>query len=390
MACLPTDGRAVSSNSTPPHLALYLPNLDGGGAERMMVALARGFAGTGAHVDLVLASAQGPFLSDVPPDVRTVDLASAGVFASLPKLARYLRRERPDALLATLNHASVVALLARRLSGVKTRVVSRESNMLFPGAVTTPKRKLLKRAVRHTYPWADAHIAVSQGVASDLQRFVTLDPAKVFTIYNPVVTDALFEQALTEPGHPWLEPGEPPVILGVGRLAGQKDFPTLLRAFAEVRARRAARLIILGEGGLRPELEGLAAELGVAGEVAFPGFVENPFAYMARAGVYALSSRFEGLPGALIQALACGCPVVATDCPSGPNEILAGGRYGPLVPVGDASALALSILETLASPPAKEILQRRAADFSETAVIPQYLEVLLAGRSVHTPAPISG
>lgn len=353
-----------------------------------MTNLAHGFLRAGARVDLVLASAQGPYLKELSPELRIVDLASPGVFASLPKLVRYLRRERPDALLATLNHASVVALLARRLSGVPTRTVSRESNMLFPGAVTSPKRKALREAVRRTYPWADAHIAVSQGVAEDLKRFVALEPGRVFTIYNPVVTPALAQKARAPLEHPWFAAGEPPVILGVGRLAGQKDFPTLIRAFAEVRAARPARLMILGEGGARAGLEALAAELGVAADVALPGFVDNPFAYMARAGAFALSSRFEGLPGVLIQAMACGCPVVATDCPSGPFEVLEGGRYGPLVPVGDASALAAALLQTLATPPDRAALQARAADFSEARTVPQYLRVLLPPHRLAALSPV--
>jgi glycosyltransferase involved in cell wall biosynthesis len=367
----------LTSPPSHPRLALYLPNLDGGGAERMMVNLANGFLRWEVKVDLVLAAAQGPYLEEVRADVRIIDLASAGVLASLPKLVHYLRRERPDALLATLNHASVVALLARRLAGVPTRVVNRESNMLFPGAVQSPKRKALREAVRRTYPWADAHIAVSQGVANDLKRFVSLPAERVYTIYNPVVTETLSEKACAPLQHPWFAAGEPPVILGVGRLTPQKDFSTLLRAFAAVRRTRPARLVILGEGGERGTLEELAAELGVAADVELPGFADNPFAYMARASVFVLSSRFEGLPGVLIQAMACGCPVVATNCPSGPSEVLVDGRYGPLTPVGDPAALAAAILKTLADPPPRELLQTRAADFSETATLPRYLEVLL-------------
>ncbi|WP_148221295.1 glycosyltransferase [Truepera radiovictrix] len=343
----------------------------------MMVNLAHGFLECGARVDLVLAAARGPYLNQVKPDIRIIDLTSPGVFASLPKLVRYLHRQRPDALLTTLNHASVVALLARRLAGVPTRVINRESNMLFPGTVHSLKRKILREAVRRTYPWADAHIAVSQGVAEDLQRFVPLPSERVFTIYNPVVTDTLQEKARAPLEHPWFNEGEPPVILGVGRLAPQKDFPTLIRAFAEMRRKRPVRLVILGEGGERGALEALVTELGIAADVDLPGFVDNPFAYMARAHLFVLSSRFEGLPGVLIQAMACGCPVVATDCPSGPSEVLAGGQYGPLVPVGDAAALAEAMTKTLAAPPPREKLQGRAADFSEQATVPRYLEVLL-------------
>ena len=359
-----------------PTLSLYLPNLDGGGAERMMVNLAAGFVERGFETDLVLAEARGPYLELVAPDIGVVDLASSGVSASLPKLVRYLRRARPTALLATLNHSSVIALLARKLARVPTRTVIRESNMLFPKRASSLKGRSLQTSVKLFYPWADAHVAVSQGVADDLARYLETDLQKIHTIYNPVVTPELAERAQEKPAHPWFAPGEPPVILGVGRLAPQKDFPTLVRAFAAVVRERPARLMILGEGDGRAELEALARELGIEHAFALPGFVANPFAYMAHADTFVLASKFEGLPGALIQAMACGCKVVSTDCPSGPREILEGGQLAPLVPVGDAPALAGAISATLAAPPSPA-LKTRACDFTEARIVPQYLDILL-------------
>ena len=363
-----------------PTLSLYLPNLDGGGAERMMVNLAAGFAARGFPTDLVLAEARGPYLELVAPDVRVINLASSGVMASLPKLVRYLRRTRPAALLATLNHASVVALLACKLARVPTHTVIRESNMLFPSPASSFRRISLQTSVKLFYPWADAHVAVSQGVADDLARYLKTDLKKIHTIYNPVVTPDLFERAAQKPPHPWFAPGEPPVVLGVGRLAPQKDFQTLVRAFAAVIRERPARLMILGEGKEHSGLEALARELGIEHAVTLPGFADNPFAYMAHADTFVLSSKFEGLPGALVQAMACGCKVVSTDCPSGPREILDGGRLAPLVPVGDAPALAEAVLATLASPP-NPALKIRACDFTEAHIVPQYLDILLPGRN---------
>lgn len=363
-------------------VALYLPNLDGGGAERMMVNLASGFARRGYQTDLVLAEARGPYLEQVAPEVNIVDLKSSGVAASLPRLVRYLRQQRPESLLATLNHASVVALLGCQLARVRTRTVIRESNMLFPYQTPSLRQRSLKASVKLLYPLANAHVAVSQGVADSLQDFVKLNPENVHTIYNPVITNGLLERARLAPEHPWLvdkSRSSPPVLLGVGRLTGQKDFGTLVRAFARVRQTQEARLIILGEGTQKPNIDALAAELGVAEDVSLPGFVDNPFAFMARADLFVLSSRFEGLPGALIQAMACGCKVVSTDCPSGPAEILKGG-LAPLVPVGDAEALAQAMLETLNDPAPRPELRDRALDFSEETIIPQYLEVLLPDR----------
>jgi glycosyltransferase involved in cell wall biosynthesis len=231
--------------------------------------------------------------------------------------------------------------------------------------------------VGRSYLAADGITAVSQGIAEDLVCSFGLPRERVTTIYNPVVTPELLAQAQAPLDHPWFAPDAPPVILGVGRLHPQKDFPTLLRAFARVRAVRVVRLVILGEGEQRAALQQLVAELGLTKDVALPGFVGNPFAYMARAGVFVLSSAYEGLPGVLIQALACGCPVVSTDCPSGPGEILEQGAYGPLVGVGDVAALAQAMLALLAHPPAAERLRHRAAEFSLDRAVDRYWRVLL-------------
>jgi glycosyltransferase involved in cell wall biosynthesis len=199
---------------------------------------------------------------------------------------------------------------------------------------------------------------------------------KVHVIYNPVVSPELYEKADAPLEHPWFRSNQPPVILGVGRHRPQKGFDTLLRAFARVRQETPARLVILGEGPERPNLERLASELGVAADVDMPGFDPNPFRYMRRAGVFVLSSRYEGLPNVLIQALACGCPVVSTDCPSGPSEILDGGRYGALVPVDDVEAMAGAIVRALlgqVAPAPSAWLEQ----FRVEVVAEQYLRVML-------------
>jgi glycosyltransferase involved in cell wall biosynthesis len=231
---------------------------------------------------------------------------------------------------------------------------------------------------RWFYPWADAIVTVSQGSADDLVR-LGLSSERIRVIYNPVVTPELFEKAKEPLEHDWFEPGSPPVILGVGRLEKQKDFPTLIRAFAQVRQQRPARLMILGEGQDRPALEALVQELGIEEDVALPGFVANPFAYMARAGVFVLSSLFEGLPTVLIEAIAVGTKVVSTDCESGPAEILENGLYGKLVPVGDSKGIAEAILSTLEEPANSEAQQRKTAEFSLEKAVAQYRQVLHVG-----------
>ncbi|NLO89188.1 MAG: glycosyltransferase, partial [Clostridia bacterium] len=188
-----------------------------------------------------------------------------------------------------------------------------------------------------------AVVAVSQGVADDLVKTTGLMRELIKVIYNPIVTPELLEKAKESIGHPWFKPGQPPVILSAGRLTAAKDFPTLIHAFARVRAERLARLMILGEGEERPNLESLVRELGLESDVSMPEFVENPYAYMARAAVFVLSSAWEGFGNVLVEAMAVGTPVVSTDCPSGPAEILEGGKWGKLVPVGDVEKLAKAL-----------------------------------------------
>jgi glycosyltransferase involved in cell wall biosynthesis len=364
-------------------VALFLPSLRGGGAERVMSNLARGFVERGLAVDMVLAKAEGPYLSQLPPNVCMVDLGASRVLTSLPGLVHYLRRERPQALLSALDHANVVALWARALARVPTRIVVSVHNNISWSTRHAPtlRARLTPLWVRPFYPWADAVVVVSQDAAEDLVRLTGLPWRKVRVIYNPVVTPEIFSKAQEPLDHPWFAPGQPPVVLGVGRLTIQKDFPTLIRAFALVRAQRPARLMILGEGEERPKLEALVRELGVDQDAALPGFVGNPYAYMARAAVFVLSSLWEGLPTALIEAMALGTPVVSTDCPSGPAEILEGGVWGKLVPVGDRDALSAAVVSSLDSPSLPDAT-RRAQDFSLDRIVGEYLELLLSESSV--------
>jgi len=368
-----------------PAIAIFLPSLAGGGAERMMLNLAQGLVAAGIELDLVVGSAAGPYRDLVPAGCDLVDLEAGRVLTALPGLVRYLRRRRPTVLLAAMDHANLIALWARSLARVPTRVAVSVRSTLSQEARHAPSLagRVLPRLARVFYPQACAVIAVSQGVADDLTRLIGAGRARVLVIPNPVVTPELAAQAAERPDHPWFQPGlEPaksPVILAAGRLTPQKDFPTLIRAFAALAERCDLRLLILGEGPQRPALESLIRDLGLGGRVALPGFRANPFAYMARARLFVLSSAWEGLPGVLIQAMACGTPVVSTDCPSGPREVLDGGRLGPLVAVGDAAALAAAIARTLDRPPAAALLRARAADYGVAPVTRRYLEVLGLG-----------
>lgn len=363
-----------------PKLAIFLPSLAGGGAERAMLNLAHGFAERSMKVDLVLARAQGPYLSQVNDSVRIVDLKAFRVLASLPNLMRYLRDERPSALISALDYANVVALWARRLVDVPMQVLVNEQNTISRSATSSARRRqrLVPHLVRMFYPWADHIVGNSHGVADDLSQVTRLPQDRIKILYNPVITTELREKAQERPDHPWFRAGEPPVILAVGRLTKQKDFPTLIRAFAQVHPARSARLLILGEGPDRSELERLVSDLGLKDHVGLPGFVSNPYAYMSRAALYVLSSRWEGLPTVLIEALFCGPSIIATDCPSGPREILESGKHGSLVPVGDVTALANAISEGLAGripPPTPSSWH----PYSSEAVVDQYIGFLSNG-----------
>jgi glycosyltransferase involved in cell wall biosynthesis len=361
-------------------VALFLPNLGGGGAERVMVNLARGFADRGLSVDLVLLKAEGVYLSEVPPQVRIVDLRTQRAWRSLLPLVRYLRRERPVALISTSSHCNVVALLAKRVARVATRTVVRQAEAYSMALRLSPPKglgQLIPFLVPRLYPCAHAIVAGSRGVATDLARATGLPLERIRITPNPVVTPELFLMAKEPLDHPWFAAGECPVILGAGRLTKQKDLSTLIRAFARLRRARTARLVILGDGEERPLLEALVKDLDLEGSVSLPGFVRNPFAFMARAAVFVLSSKWEGLPGVLIQALACGAPAVATDCESGPRDVLRGGRFGRLVPIGDVAALADAILSTLDAP--KPLVPREAwRAYSQDAAVDNYLSILQA------------
>ena len=358
-------------------LAFYLPSLTGGGAERIVVNLMEGLTDRGWPVDLVLSAAEGELMDRVPPAVRLVDLGARRVIRSLVPLTRYLRRERPRALVSSLSHANVVALWAERLARSGTPVIVTVHNTMSQSTRQSGGLggRLEPHLIRAFYPWAARIVAVSQGAADDLARTTGLPRERIEAVYNPVITPALLGLIRERPDHPWLAPGQPPVILGVGRLTRQKGFQVLLRAFAEVRRRSPARLIILGEGEERPALEALVGELGLTADVSLPGFRGNALAYMAGSAVFVLSSSWEGLPTVLIEALAAGARVVSTDCPSGPREILQGGRLGALVPVGDAGALASAVLEML-DPPAGPVPAEALAPFTRDAAVDHYLRLI--------------
>ena len=401
-------------------VGILLPHLAGGGAERKALTIASGLIRRGYEIDLVLRDLVCDYPGEVPSESRLfyltrpdgddtipepmpaapeplfrgrhpfrvryprLSLAPMLSRSQLPLLtsnrsprwaaatAAYLVRERPDALLAMLIPSVAAATMAVRAACHRVRIVGTLHNAVR-------SRRWLARA-RRSYPRVDAAVGVSRGVASELTETVGVPADRVHTIYNPVVSASLAPDPRQPAGHPWLDEPGPQVVLAAGRLTRQKDFPTLLAAFAKVLAHRPARLIVLGKGRLQPKLRSEAEELRIAEHVDFPGFVENPYAFMAKAGVFVLSSRHEGLPTVLIEAMACGCPVVSTDCPYGPDEILEGGRWGGLVPVGDPKALSEAMLRALDRPPHPgDALRERASAFGIDRAVSRYEALLFGG-----------
>jgi len=373
-------------------IAVFIYGMTGGGAQKRTLTLIKEFVGRGHQVDLVVVKPSGALHAEIPASVSCFPLESPWIgflprkglrklklFCSRNALAEYLRQQRPDVLLSAASHTSLTALAARRISGTGIPLVLRLSTHLtasHAGALNLYLRMRYLTACRW-FSEADAVIAVSKEIAEDVAANTGLATQRIKTIYNPTFTEDLIDRSSAPLEHPWFEEGGPPVILGVGRLTACKDFANLIKAFAAVRSRRPARLVILGEGGLRKNLTTIAHSLGIAADIDMPGYVSNPLAWMSRASVFVLSSSREGLPGVLIEAMAAGCRVVSTDCPSGPAEILENGKYGRLVPVGDHGALAQAILATLDSPHDPQSLRTRAADFSVNKAVDDYLELLL-------------
>ena len=397
------------------HIAMLIPNLGGGGAERTTLRTVRGLVERGHRVDIVLFAPAIAYPEEVPRSARFIvlcgragwerrtpaDMPEGAVWrserASLARLAslvaglvrefstasvdllrraallralylaRYLERERPDVVFANLPQAEYAAFFAARLLARPPPVVPVMRNIAEPGSRHTRRRRLLLPASAHI-------VAVSRGVADSVSALAGVRRDRISIIYNPAVTPAALQYAGTVPDHPWFRDDGPPVVLGVGRLAPQKDFATLIEAFRLVLVERSCRLLILGEDPMRSDLEDRVRSVGLEHWVSMPGWVDNPYAFMARAGLFVLSSRHEGFPGVLVEALACGCPSVSTDCPAGPAEILESPDL--LAPVGDPEALAGAMLRALARPADRATLRAIAARFSLERAAENYEAVI--------------
>lgn len=360
------------------HCALFLPSLTIGGAERMMLNIATGLSQRGHNVDLVLVEATGDFLKQIPNEIDIVDLSAGRVLTSFPGLVKYLRQSNPDVLLSTITPTNVIAVWATLVPGIDIKHVVRVARPESEAAKiqdNTKKEQLTAALARRSYAYADEIIAISEGVATDLRSNTFLE--HIHVIYNPVVTEQLKQQSAEPVSHPWFSE-DIPVVLGVGRLVDQKDFGTLIRAFASLRDQRNAKLVIYGDGEERSELELLVNELGIKEDVDLPGFTDNPYKYMANADIFVNSAKHEGFGNVIIEAMAAGTSIVATDCPGAPAELLGNGKFGRLVPVRNPEEMAKSIDELLEDPTDPALLHDRAEGFSLETAIDKYNAVLFS------------
>lgn len=342
-----------------------------------MIRLANGLLERGHHVEMLVLSDHGPYRSELDSRIHLVNLGVNRAWRAILPLSRYLRSHQPKVLLSAIFHVNFSAIVARWLSRSGTQIVISEHNTLdlIRSSVGYLRWLVFKLALTATYPHADSVICVSEGVATGLISARPQLKGKISVVGNPVVTDEVIRMSLEPVLHPWLAEGQPPLILAAGRLIPAKGFDILIDAFIHVLTVQPAKLLILGDGPEKVALQGRIDERGLSSHVSLYGFCPNPYAWMRQANLFVLSSRHEGLPGVLIEAMACGCKVVATDCPYGPREILEGGRLGRLVPTGDALALGNAIVAALASSHNPDT-SKRANDFHISSVIQQYEKVL--------------
>jgi glycosyltransferase involved in cell wall biosynthesis len=359
-------------------IAIFISYSGQGGVERMINNLAQGLMDAGFGVDLVLARTRGKHLEAIPDGVRIIRLGARHTWTALPGLITYLRKENPDRLLAVKDRAIRVSILARWFSGTRVPMAGRLGTTVSAALQNRSRfrRWIWYSGMRFFYRWVDRIVAVSEGVAEDVRKITKLPHDRVTVVRNPVITSDLLSRAAEPVDDPWFRDSSVPVIVGIGRLTEQKDFPTLIRAFTLVRDRKPCRLMILGEGRQRKNLENMVEGSGLGSVVQLPGFFSNPYAFLSKSSLFVLSSRWEGSPNTLTEALALGVPVVSTDCPSGPREILDNGKFGPLIPMGNPGIMADAIVQTLDNPLSPNLLKSAVSEYTDTKSAEGYIKAL--------------
>ncbi len=371
-----------------PDIAIVLQHPCWGGVETAFLNLTRHFAGKGLSIDVLFSSTDGPLYDSFKEHASVIDLKNTLMklhrreryaFLDYPKVKRYIQVHRPRSVLSAKSVSNYCVARAKKELGYPDNVVISQHIDADAGReALNPIQRAVGNWHESYYRYADAAVGVSKGAAQGLLK-MGLPPGKVHTIYDPTVTDEIFRLAEEQPPHKWLHPRRTKVILGTGRFTGQKDFETLIRAFRAVLNRVECRLIIIGEGPDRGKLERLVKDLRLTEQIDLPGYMKNPYSFMKNADLYVLSSRYEGLAMTLVEAMALGTPVVSTDCPCGPAEVLSAGAYGTLVPVGDYNALAEAMVDSLTRPRDTSAAARWAKEtFSVETAAEKYLSLLFA------------
>ncbi|WP_263854050.1 glycosyltransferase [Sphingomonas parva] len=343
----------------------------------MALTLAEYFVAAGHEVDLVLMRAEGALLAALPAGIHLVDLGTSRIRSAIPAFARYLKERQPQAVQVSMWPLTIAAIVARALAGSSTRIVTSDHTIL---SKQYPRSRplihaFLKWSVRLLYPRAEARVMVANEAADDLARLSGLDRSAIEVIYNPVAGPPANLQPRPDIDRLW---GDAETrIITVGSLKGEKNHPLLVRAFARAFRGPRARLMIVGEGPLREQLEQTIEAEDVREQVVLPGFTSDPWPFYASADLFVMSSDFEGYPLVLVEALRSGLRIVSTDCRSGPREILDGGRFGTLVPVGDEAALADAMRARLAEPIDRAALQAQAEALSGRQTCERYLRLML-------------
>lgn len=358
-------------------ITILLPFFLDGGVERVMLNLSNGFIENGFSVDFVfISNSKGPLVKEISKECRIFELNKKGTISALLPFLRYIKKEKPDVILAALTPANLLSIFAKIICFKKIKVFI-EIQIAVRTHISTSflKSKFRPFIYKIFFRFADKVVAASKGIEEDLKYF-GVKSSKIVVIYNPVSSTYTDKMGNEKNEHPWFSNKEIPVILAVGRLHKQKDFPVLLEAFSKVLVKKEARLIILGEGEERKNLEEIIIKLNIKEKVDLFGFTNNPYSFMKNAPLFVLSSGWEGFGNVVAEALSFGTPVVSTNCPWGPSEILENGKYGRLVPVGDSGALANAIIESLINKHSPELELEGAKRFKTEVVLAQYLDLI--------------
>lgn len=368
------------ANPTKPDVTLFIATLYSGGAERVLLNLATSYIARGLNVDLVVAKYYGALRDQVPEGCRLITLGASRVMLCLPAYLKYLRLVKPPRVISSVENTNIIACLAKLFFTHRYRLVTRVDNALLDSRPFWQQGGRLPwvALIFATFRLSDFVISISGGLKDQIIKYAGVRSNKVVRIYNPIISPNFMAKMGAEIALPEGLDAKQPWLVAVGRLHPQKDYPTLLRALARLKPKHAVPLVILGEGDLKPALTALAADLGIAEQVFFMGYQPNPLAYMHRARGFVLSSAWEGFGNVLVEALATGTPVISTNCPHGPAELLANGEFGTLVPVGDDAALAAAIEQLLQQPkPAmSQALKTHLKQFEIETIADKYLEIL--------------